>query len=76
MANHCMHYGIPCDSGTDGNCVCRQRFFAPSPTHEVGCDSVRSPGCRVAGCYRYHERDGYCRVHLHHAPQASGEAKS
>lgn len=32
MANPCMHYGIPCEAGTEGNCVCRKRFFAaPSP---------------------------------------------
>jgi hypothetical protein len=32
MANPCMHYGIPCEVGTEGNCVCRKRFFDWLPT--------------------------------------------
>jgi hypothetical protein len=35
MGNPCMHYGIPCEVGTEGNCVCRQRFYATPPTHTV-----------------------------------------
>jgi hypothetical protein len=24
----CMFYGIPCEAGTEGDCVCRKRFFS------------------------------------------------
>jgi hypothetical protein len=23
----CTFYGVPCEVGTEGNCVCRRRFF-------------------------------------------------
>src|SRR6266702_712335 len=34
----CTHYGIPCDAGTEGNCVCRKRFYTGKPmtTHQLG----------------------------------------
>lgn len=45
MANPCMFYGIPCDAGTEGNCVCRKRFFdapsQPEPAHLHWC------ACRI-----------------------------
>ena len=39
MFNPCVHYGIPCDAGTAGNCVCRNRFFA-SPVQTAGYKPV------------------------------------
>lgn len=32
MGKPCMHYGIPCEVGTEGDCVCRKRFYASPPT--------------------------------------------
>jgi hypothetical protein len=32
----CMHYGVPCEVGTEGDCVCRKRFFSsPRPLAQV-----------------------------------------
>lgn len=28
MDKPCMFYGIPCEAGTEGDCVCRKRFFS------------------------------------------------
>lgn len=43
MGKPCMHYGIPCEAGTEGNCVCRKRFFASSPQPERCKHGIRLP---------------------------------
>jgi hypothetical protein len=27
----CTFYGIPCEAGSEGNCICRRRFFRSEP---------------------------------------------
>lgn len=40
VAKPCMHYGIPCEAGTEGNCVCRKRFFASPPSTHLAVEAA------------------------------------
>jgi hypothetical protein len=35
MLNPCTFYGRPCEVGTEGNCVCRKKFFERSELDEL-----------------------------------------
>ena len=51
MANPCMFYGIPCEAGTEGDCVCRKRFFSsPRPLASVVRESPEAQAVEANRC--------------------------